>query len=244
MVVDTIHAIYFDALSNPLKQPCLSSFFPPSIPSPSLPSNRCSREKLFRYSLVSRILLLSRIRWTLFSRARKLRRGKREGPRRGSPRIPLSLKYSAFICSRWNSNDSERDEVYPANGVCGGRTSLKRTKLLEFIFALITRKIRGGGGGGDRNFPEGCVRTHSPRSCPRHRTNTTRAPPSRASSISIGQGERKLLLISVSSMCACAATTVFRRGIFFRYFFPHLGKNPREKLRGSSSRPVSFFPTR
>lgn len=143
--MDTIHAIYFDALSNPLKQPCLSSFFPPSIPSPSLPSNRCSREKLFRYSLVSRILLLSRIRWTLFSRARKLRRGKREGPRRGSPRIPLSLKYSAFICSRWNSNDSERDEVYPANGVCGGRTSLKRTKLLEFIFALITRKIRGGG---------------------------------------------------------------------------------------------------
>lgn len=242
--MDTIHAIYFDALSNPLKQPCLSSFFLPSLPSPSLPSNRCSREKLFRYSLVSRILLLSRIRWTLFSRARKLRRGKREGPRRGSPRIPLSLKYSAFICSRWNSNDSERDEVYPANGVCGGRTSLKRTKLLEFIFALITRKIRGGGGGGDRNFPEGCVRTHSPRSCPRHRTNTTRAPSSRASSISIGQGERKLLLISVSSMCACAATTVFRRGIFFRYFFPHLGKNPREKLRGSSSRPVSFFPTR
>lgn len=159
LVVDTIHAICFDALSNPLKQPCLSfPFF--SLP---LPSNRSSREKLFHYfhPFHESFSLLRDSLDSLFSRAReeRFRRGKREGPRRGSHLpSPSTLKYSAFICSRWNSNDSERDRVYPVNGVCGGRTSLKRTKRLEFIFALITRKR-----GGDRNFPEGmCVRTHLP----------------------------------------------------------------------------------
>lgn len=81
--------------NEPAKQRCLSSFFffpplPPFPTQPSLPSNRSSREKQFHPSFRA---LLSRILWTLFSRARKIPRRKKmgKGPRTGSPRIsPLS----------------------------------------------------------------------------------------------------------------------------------------------------------
>lgn len=156
--MDAIHAIYFDALSNPFKRTrettlSLFLFFFSPLSLPSQPNHLCrpialraknnstlpfapsSRESVGRFSLARE----------RFRGGKKWGKG-REQDRLASPPFPIhEMKYSAFICSRWNSGDSKRDEVYPVNGgVCGGRTSLKRTN--EFIFALITRKRRGEGG--------------------------------------------------------------------------------------------------
>lgn len=155
--MDAIHAIYFDALSNPFKRTrettlSLFLFFP--SPSPSLPNPTIfAVQSLFARKTIPPFLSRPPLENPLdafLSREKDSaaeKRGKgREQDRLASPPFPIhEMKYSAFICSRWNSGDSKRDEVYPVNGgVCGGRTSLKRTN--EFIFALITRKRRGEGG--------------------------------------------------------------------------------------------------
>lgn len=153
--MDAIHAIYFDALSNPFKRTrettlSLFLFFFSPLSLPSQPNHLC-RPIALRAKNNSTLPFAPSSRESAFLSREKdsaaEKRGKgREQDRLASPPFPIhEMKYSAFICSRWNSGDSKRDEVYPVNGgVCGGRTSLKRTN--EFIFALITRKRRGEGG--------------------------------------------------------------------------------------------------
>lgn len=196
LAADTIHAIYFDALSNPVetnpRNNVASLFFflpfflpPPSIPpsllpQPSFPSNRSSREKLSHPSFSHR--------WTVFLARRKIPPPrKKERPRTEnrllSPRSEIFSVYSLEF-----QFDSSGDEVYPVfePDVCGGRTSLKRTKRLNLYLP------RSRGKDGVVIFRTGVYEHTRPDLLVRsRRINTTRAPSRFAR-----------LLISVSSMCA------------------------------------------
>lgn len=156
MVVDTIHAICFDALSNPLKQPCLSfPFF--SLP---LPSNRSSREKLFHYfHPFHESFSLLRIRFFL-AREKKdsaAEKGKgREGDR-------ISLPHP-----RWNIQ-----RLFVRAGIPMIRNGTEFTRWT--VFAVVERVWKGrsglnlylpwsrGKGEGTVIFRRGCVYEHT---CP------------------------------------------------------------------------------
>lgn len=184
-------------------------FFPPLPPfptQPSLPSNRSSREKQFHPSFRA---LLSRIRWTLFSRARKIPRRKKG--ERAANRIASHLP--PFPSTKWNIQ-----RLFVRAGIPVIRSGTKFTRW-TVVFAVVERVWKGrmnlylpwsrgkDGERGDRNFPERCVRTHSPRpSCPRSSSPSSykydvymRAPPPfRLDKVCA----KSKLLISVSSMCA------------------------------------------